>query len=132
LKQKFGSDAVFKDVDSMQLGQDFRKQLKDAVGRCDVLLAVIGQHWTGVGERGARRIDDPRDHLRIEVESALERDIPVIPVLVQGTTVPAEQDLPGPLRSLAYRHGQQVRPDPDFNADIERLMRGIESQLSGR
>jgi hypothetical protein len=97
-----------------------------------VLLAVIGRDWLAVDQKtGARRIDDPRDHLRIEVESALERDIPVIPVLVQGASVPAEADLPESLRPLAYRNAQQVRPDPDFNNDIDRLLRGLE-QLLGR
>jgi hypothetical protein len=132
LTQRFGRQTVFKDVDSIPLGQDFRKHLREAVGGCDVLLAVIGRDWLAVDQKtGARRIDDPRDHLRIEVESALERDIPVIPVLVQGASVPAEADLPESLRPLAYRNAQQVRPDPDFNNDIDRLLRGLE-QLLGR
>jgi hypothetical protein len=130
LTQRFGRNAVFKDVDSIPLGQDFRKLLRDAVGGCDVLLAVIGKEWFAVDAKtGKRRIDDPRDHLRIEIESALERDIPVIPVLVQGAEVPEEEQLPEPLRPLAYRNAQPVRPDPDFNNDLDRLMRGIETQL---
>jgi hypothetical protein len=130
LTQRFGRQTVFKDVDSIPLGQDFRKHLREAVGGCDVLLAVIGKDWLAVDKQtGARRIDDPRDHLRIEVESALERDIPVIPVLVQGASVPAEADLPESLRPLAYRNAQQVRPDPDFNNDIDRLLRGLEQLL---
>jgi hypothetical protein len=133
LIQKFGRDAVFKDVESIPLGSDFRKHLKDAVGRCDVLIAVIGRQWTTIqNENGKRRLDDPRDHLRIEVESALERDIAVIPVLVQGAVVPDEETLPEPLRPLAYRNAQPVRPDPDFNHDLERLMSGIEAHLSTR
>jgi hypothetical protein len=133
LIQKFGRDAVFKDVESIPLGSDFRKHLKEAVGRCDVLVAVIGRKWTTIeNESGRRRLDDPRDHLRIEVESALERDIPVIPVLVQGAVVPDEDALPEPLRPLAYRNAQPVRPDPDFNHDLERLMSGIEAHISRR
>jgi hypothetical protein len=130
LMERFGRDAVFKDVDSIPLGQDFRKHLREAVGRCDVLLAVIGRDWFAVDPAtGKRRIDDPRDFLRIEVESALERDIPVIPVLVQGAPVPEEQQLPESLRPLAYRNAQPVRPDPDFKNDLNRLMQGIEAQL---
>jgi hypothetical protein len=130
LTQRFGRQTVFKDVDSIPLGQDFRKHLREAVGGCDVLLAVIGRDWLSVNPAtGARRIDDPRDHLRIEVESALERDIPVIPVLVQGASVPAEAELPESLRPLAYRNAQQVRPDPDFNNDMDRLLRGLEQLL---
>jgi len=131
LIQKFGKDAVFKDVESIPLGSDFRKHLKDAVGRCDVLVAVIGRQWATIeNENGRRRLDEPRDHLRIEVESALERDIPVIPVLVQGAVVPDPEKLPESLRPLAYRHAQPVRPDPDFNHDLDRLMSGIEAHLS--
>jgi hypothetical protein len=130
LTQRFGRQTVFKDVDSIPLGQDFRKHLREAVGGCDVLLAVIGKEWLAVDRQtGARRIDDPRDHLRIEVESALERDIPVIPVLVQGAAVPTEAELPETLRALAYRNAQPVRPDPDFNNDMDRLLRGIEQLL---
>lgn len=130
LTQRFGRQTVFKDVDSIPLGQDFRRHLREAVGGCDVLLAVIGKEWLAADRQtGARRIDDPRDHLRIEVESALERDIPVIPVLVQGAAVPTEAELPESLRALAYRNAQPVRPDPDFNNDMDRLLRGIEQLL---
>jgi hypothetical protein len=129
LIDKFGHDAVFRDVDSIPLGQDFRTHLRDAVGRCDVLLVIIGQHWCDTMAGGKRRLDDPRDHLRIEVESALQRDIPVIPVLVQGAVLPEEEDLPEVLRPLAYRNAQPVRSDPDFAGDIERLVHGIEVQF---
>ena len=130
LTQRFGREAVFKDVDSIPLGQDFRTHLRDAVGQCDVLMAIIGREWLLVrGEDGERRLDDPRDSVRIEIESALERNIPVIPVLVQGAPVPKEKDLPETLKALSYRNAQPVRPDPDFATDLERLMRGIEAQL---
>lgn len=129
LIQKFGRDAVFKDVDSIPLGMDFRKHLHEAVSRCDALLVVIGRNWRGPQTDGKRRIDDARDHLRIEVEAALQRDIPVIPVLVQGASIPDEQELPESLQTLAYRHALAVRPDPDFNGDADRLVRGIESYL---
>ena len=85
LVERFGKNAVFKDVDSIPIGRDFRRHLQEAVGRCDALLVIIGKQWCdATDEHGKRRLDDPRDHLRIEIETALERgDIPVIPVLVQ-------------------------------------------------
>jgi hypothetical protein len=130
LIQKFGRDGVFKDVDSIPLGLDFRKHLHDAVSRCDALIVVIGRDWCDAKTTdGKRRLEDPRDHLRIEVEAALQRDIPVIPVLVQGATVPPEDLLPESIRSLAYRHALSIRPDPDFNADADRLVRGIQAHL---
>jgi hypothetical protein len=126
----FGRDAVFKDVDSIPLGIDFRKHLQEAVSRCHVLVVVIGTSWVDSrAESGNRRLDDPRDHLRIEIEAALERHIPVIPVLVQGAIMPAEEVLPHSMQALAYRNAIPVRADPDFHVDVDRLIRGIESHF---
>jgi len=127
LTSQFGKEAVFKDVDSIPLGYDFRDHLREQVGRCAVLVAVIGKSWNPPAASGDRRLSDPRDHLRIEIESALERRIPVIPVLVDGVEVPAEEELPASLGRLAYHNGVAVRPDPDFHHDADRLVRGIEA-----
>ena len=130
LIQHFSREIVFKDVDSIPLGIDFRQHLENALSQCRVLLAIVGNEWMGsetVG--GKRRIDDPRDHLRLELEVALGRNIPVIPVLVRRASVPSEDQLPPSLRSLAYRNGIQVRPDPDFHGDMDRLIKGIEPHL---
>ena len=130
LVDRFGKTAVFKDVDSIPFGRDFREHLQKAVGRCDALLVIIGKQWCDASTHGKRRLDDPRDHLRIEIESALARNIPVIPVLVQGASMPEEELLPESLRSLTYRNAVPVRPDPDFNIDLDRLMRGMEAQFA--
>ena len=76
------------DIDAMSLGRDFRKQLADAVNQCDVLLAVIGDHWLDARDpkKGTRRLDDPEDWVRIEIAAALARDIPVVPLLVGRQT----------------------------------------------
>ena len=130
IAQHFGEDTVFKDVDSIPLGIDFQKHLQEAVSQCSVLLAIIGRSWLDTdAESKKRRLDDPRDHLRIEIETALRRNIPVIPVLVQGGAMPAEADLPLALQPLAYRNGTNVRPDPDFHPDMNRLIKGIEAHL---
>lgn len=128
LIQHFGKDTVFKDVDSIPLGVDFRKHLGDSVGQCNVLLAIIGRQWL-TGKAGGRAPDDPRDYVRVELEAALQRGIPVIPVLVQGATLPEENDLATSLQTLAYRNGISVRPDPDFHQDVDRLIKGIEAHL---
>ena len=130
LAQHFGKEAVFKDVDSIPLGIDFQKHLQGAVGQCSVLLAIIGRSWVDAGsDSGKRRLDDSRDHLRIEIETALRRDIPVIPVLVQGGAIPEADQLPESLKTLAYRNGLSVRPDPDFHPDMDRLIKGIQTHL---
>lgn len=127
LVQHFGREMIFKDVDSIPLGVDFRKFLGDAVGRCNLLLAVIGRQWlSSQNESGARRLDDPRDFVRIEIEAALQRNIPVIPLLVQGAGVPSENDLPPSVQALVYRNAISIRPDPDFHHDVDRLIKGIE------
>jgi hypothetical protein len=94
-----------------------------------VLIAVIGKSWNESSASGDKRLNDHRDHLRIEIETALERRIPVIPVLVDGVEMPTEEELPPSLARLAYHHGISVRPDPDFHNDADRLLRGIESHL---
>ena len=128
---RFGRRQVFKDVHSIPPGLDFREILTERVAACDVFLAVIGDRWLSVsGRDGRRRIDDPRDFVRIEIEAALSRKIPVIPVLVGDSSVPPPEELPESLLDLAYRHASRVRPDPDFHHDMDRLIRGIETGIS--
>ncbi len=126
LKTAFGEEHLFKDVDSIPLGTDFREVISEAIQRCDVLVVVIGEEWLEVkDEAGARRIDDPDDYVRLEISSALDRNIPVIPVLVGGATFPTHESLPAPLQRLAFRNALYVRPDPDFHNDMERLCRDL-------
>jgi len=129
LVRHFGKDRIFKDVDNVPLGVDFRKQLHDSVHQCQVLLAIIGKNWSG-DEVNPPRIADARDYVRIEIDAALERDIPVIPVLVQGAQLPYEQGLPNALKLLLFRNGISVRSDPDFHQDVDRLIRGIEDHVN--
>lgn len=125
-----GRERVFKDVDDIPLGADFRKVLDDAVGRCAVLLVVIGRDWlTVTNEHGQRRLDDPADFVRLEVESALRRGIPVIPVLVRDAAIPRPDELPESICELVYHNGIQVRPDPDFHHDVDRLIRALNDVL---
>jgi hypothetical protein len=130
LVERFGKETVFKDVDSIPLGVDFREHLDQMVARCRVLLVVIGDDWvSAVDETGRKRLEDPRDFVHIEIEAALRRRVPVIPVLVQGASVPAESELPAGLSTLSYRNGIPVRPDPDFHRDMDRLVAGIETHF---
>lgn len=130
----FGDAQVFKDVDDIPAGVDFRRVLDEAVSSSDVLLAVIGPNWIhSTGEGGQRRLDDPNDFVRIELESALARpDMRVIPVLVGGAKMPTAAELPASLHDLPYRNAVVVRDDPDFNRDIERLVKQIRGDDPGR
>jgi uncharacterized membrane protein YeaQ/YmgE (transglycosylase-associated protein family) len=126
----FGRVSVFKDVDSIPLGLDFKEYLDEKVGECDVLLATIGDGWLdAVDSNGKRRLEDPDDFVRIEIESALMRDIPVIPLLVGGAPMPSQKELPDSLRKLVYRNGIRIRPDPDFHRDMDRLISALKRYI---
>ena len=133
LAQHFGQDAIFTDVDSIPYGVDFQQYIDEQVGKCDIFLAVIGRDWLSVTDADGRlRLQQPSDFVRIEVESALQRDIPVIPLLVRRATMPSADDLPAALKNLAKRNGTKIRPNPDFHRDMERLINGIEQHLQVR
>ena len=123
----FGEKAVFKDVDVIPAGANYPTLLNEAIARCDVLLAIIGSHWiTTVESNGQRRLDNPDDFVRIEIEAALKREsVLIIPVLVDDAAMPSTSDLPDILRPLYYRNAAIVRNDPDFNRDIARLITTI-------
>ncbi|MGZ8843605.1 MAG: TIR domain-containing protein, partial [Pyrinomonadaceae bacterium] len=117
-----GSASVFKDVNDIPPGSDFRETLRATLDTCDSLIAIIGPKWTTIADAaGRRRIHDPNDYVRIEVASALRRRIPTIPVLVDAATLPRTEDLPLDLKSLTSRQAIPVRFDPDFQADATRL-----------
>jgi hypothetical protein len=128
LLAQFGGASIFMDVDNIPIGVDFREHIDAAVSTCDLVLAVIGSKWTGeLGNR--RRIDDPKDFVRIELECALKRNIPVIPILIDRTVMPAEADLPPSLGGLTYRNGVEVDQGRDFHPHVDRLIRGIQFHL---
>lgn len=126
LVAQFGRENIFKDVDSIPFGVDFKEHLTEAVQQCAIQLVVIGRDWLNITDvNGRRRLDDPRDFVRIEVEAALSRKIPVIPLLVMNAAMPDEEHLPSSLASLAYRNGTAIRRDPDFHNDMTRLINGL-------
>lgn len=128
LAQAFGKSAVFIDVDDIPLGVDFRQHLDQQVAQCEVLLAVIGDGWLEMGADGQNRLFDELDFVRLELESALARNIPVIPLLVRGAGLPGADQLPDSLKPLLFRHGLPIRPDPDFHNDMQRLIDGLRTK----
>ena len=118
---------IFIDVDNIPVGVDFVDHLDAQVAQCDVLLAVIGPTWlnAGAGLLGGRRLDDPKDFVRLEIASALKRGIPVAPILLDGVAMPREDQLPPDLKPLARRNAVEVRR-ASFDADTERMIRGLD------
>jgi len=129
LVQHFGGNRVFKDVDSIPIGVDFRKYLRSLVDECDTMLAIVGDDWLILRDSlGRRRLDDPGDFVRIEIEAALERDMRIVPVLVEGVIMPRPEDLSETLRVFAYRNGVAIRQDPDFHRDMDRLIKALDQK----
>ena len=130
LADRFGEGQVFIDVDTIEPGVDFAEEISRAVAACKVLLAVIGPNWlTATDERGRRRLDDPDDIVRLEIEAALARDVRVIPILVEGAVMPGRQDLPESLAGLARRNALLIRHE-SFRSDAGRLVTAIERVLA--
>ena len=125
LSQAFGADAVFMDVAGIAAGRDFRKVIEEHTAACQVLLALIGKNWaTAVDADGHRRLDDPLDFVRLETASALKRDIPVIPVLVQGGRMPKADQLPDDLKELVYRNNVELT-HARWDSDVQVLIQAL-------
>ena len=108
----FGSDSVFMDVAAIQPGRDFRKSIDQSLNSCGVFLSLIGKNWLSAKDTsGQRRLDDPADFVRIETGAALKRDIPVIPVLVQGASAPKPDQLPDDLKEQLARELVKLTQD---------------------
>jgi beta-lactamase class A len=116
---------VFHDIDTLEPGIDFVEGIENAVGSCDVLIAVIGPQWLDSTDTlGAHRLDDPNDFVRIEIVTALERNVRVIPVLVRGATMPTAEALPENLRKLARRNAMELS-DQRWDYDLAQLIGAV-------
>lgn len=124
LRSHFGHDFVFRDVEDIPVGADFVDYLSEGVAKCDVLVAVIGEDWSSAGA-----LASGADFVRIEVEAALSRKIPVVPVLVGGATMPAEDALPRVLAGLSRRQAAVIDSGTDFDSQVRRLIAALESHL---
>ncbi|MFN2534825.1 MAG: hypothetical protein ABR528_06195, partial [Pseudonocardiaceae bacterium] len=93
------------DVEAIDPGVDFAATVAREVGSCNVLIALIGRDWLTISDpQGRRRIDNPDDYVTLEIQTALERETRVMPLLVDGAVMPNQQDLPERLKGLARRN----------------------------
>ena len=121
LRERFGRDRVFMDVSAIEPGVDFVEAIDRAVGSCAVLLVIIGQRWLDCTDSGGRRrLDDPRDFIRLEVGTALRRNIRVVPVLVQDAAMPTDGELPDDLKLLARRNAFEIN-DSHWDSNMAQL-----------
>jgi hypothetical protein len=131
LNSEFGKQAIFRDVDSIPAGVDFRNHITKTIDQCCMLVAIIGDKWlTAKNKRGERRLELQNDHLRVEIETALNKQIPVIPVLVKNGDMPDEEELPDGLKPLAYRNAIPIPEEPFFHNGVDLLVKEMSKNFS--
>lgn len=131
LRNHFGRNAIFRDIEDIPLGVDFHEALSHEVARCRVLIAIIGPDWArGRDPASPRDLGSSRDFIHIEIAAALKAQIPVIPVLVGGATMPTEESLPADLAGLARRQAVLVDSGSDFEPHMYKLIGGLERLLA--
>lgn len=128
--QTFGEKSLFRDVDSIPLAQDFRAAIEKAIIMADVLIVVIGQNWLdAVDANGARRLDNPIDAVRLEVETGMRHAKLIVPLLVNGAAMPPADRLPPSMYQLSFINGAVVRDGANFDADLQRVIDLITQRL---
>jgi peptidoglycan hydrolase-like protein with peptidoglycan-binding domain len=128
LVARYGRDAIFRDIDNIPIGVDFRAHVDQVLGASDVVLAVVGPLWSGPAN-APDRIDDEADPVRVEVEAALRKGAPLIPVLVLGAQMPRAAQLPEGLKDFAYRNAVRLDAGQDFDVHMARLTRAVDRVL---
>ncbi len=129
LERNFARGELFIDIDSIEAGADFTQVLDETLAQCRIVLVMIGPGWLASPDgQGGRRLDDPGDFVRREIEAALARDIAVVPVLVDGAVMPMAAQLPESLRKLAVRNAVEIRT-ARFGPDADDLIRSLKARM---
>jgi hypothetical protein len=129
LCDRIGPQHIFRDIDALEPGQDFVEAIEQAIGACEVLIVVIGRQWfTSINNQGQPRLQEKQDFVRLEIEAGLKRGIRVLPVLVQGATLPRAEDLPKSIAPLSRRQAHELS-DSRWQFDVERLTEVLEKAL---
>ena len=131
LVERFGRERIFMDIDTIEPGEDFVTVIENAIGSCEILIAVIGREWLSPRGETPRYMDNPNDFVRLEIASALSRDIRVIPVLVKRASMPKPQDLPDDIAKFTRRNAVELS-DNDWQNDVDQLIRVVERVLRQR
>jgi formylglycine-generating enzyme required for sulfatase activity len=127
----FGKGSIFIDVDRLHAGQKFATVLGEKLWQCKVMLAIIGPNWVDARDKnGNRRLDNPEDWVRVEIEQSLARNVPVIPVLIGGAMLPSKSDLPQSLWPLIEHQCATVTTN-GFRYEMAGLARDV-TELMGR
>ena len=126
----YGKGAIFRDIDDIPPGIDFRLHINQTLLKTQILLVIVGPQWFGVAsDGGADRIREESDPVRVEVETALRRRVPLIPVLIGATKMPSAEQLPPGLKDFAFRNAVKIDIGRDFDHHMDRLIRSIDAVL---
>jgi hypothetical protein len=131
LEREFGTGQVFFDVEGIPIGGDFRHHIRAALIKSQALIVVIGQRWAArfrqsadwLSWRAARTID----YVRIEIELALDHNVRIIPVLVDGANMPRERQMPAKISQICYYQAAPIRAGLDFRTDMARVLDAIKN-----
>ncbi len=127
LLKNFSAKRVFRDLDSIGGGVDFRQSIREAIDQSNAVLVVIGSQWTSVSDdNGKPRLSDQGDYVRFEVAEALRQNKLIIPVLLDSVSMPLPDQLPVELVPLAFKNAVRIRQGLDFVTDMNRLIVEIE------
>ena len=129
LASYYGRDVIFRDIDSIPPGIDFRVHINEMLRQTNVLLAVVGPQWLGAAGGGVERIHQESDAVRVEIETALRRRTPLLPILIGNTEMPSPDRLPPSLKDFAFRNALRVDTGQDFDYHMDRLIRSIDGIL---
>ncbi|WP_319455743.1 MULTISPECIES: TIR domain-containing protein [unclassified Mycobacterium] len=129
LRNHFGEEQVFRDINTIKPGEQFPRIVKQWIKSCDALLAIIGPTWSTVTDANGRRLDNPKDLVRGEITTALRRpNLLVIPVLIGTTPMPVAAELPQPLAALTERNAMRLS-DEGWDDQVARLIRELETRV---
>jgi hypothetical protein len=130
LAAHYGKQSVFMDIDNIPIGTDFRAHIADVWRQTDIVVVVIGPGWIGVDAAGAARMSQESDPVRAEIEAALARGMPLIPVLVDGARMPASTELPKSFKDFAFLNAAEVATGRDFHHHLDGLIAAIDRAVA--
>jgi hypothetical protein len=128
LESHYGKGNVFMDIDSIPFGLDFREHIRETLDRCDIMVALVGPNWIGRDSIGDHILDET-DWVRIEIEAALNKKIPLIPLLIDGSRMPKAEDLPEALKNFVFRQSAAIDRD-NFRSQMDKVIASIDQHLS--
>ena len=130
LEEHFGAERVFRDHESIIAGEDFAEAIRRAIEASTVVLVVIGPRWAAAATAsGARRLDDPGDYVRLEIELALAADVTIVPLLVEDAVMPAATALPASLAPFARCQALELS-ETRWRYDVDRLIEALEQRFA--